>query len=660
MKGYTGKILFVDLSTGLIVDEPIPDEVYESLLSGVGLGCYVLHKNIPKGADPLGPDNVLGFVSGLLTGTGSVMTGRWMAVAKSPLTGGWGDANCGGTFSPAIKRCGYDGIFIRGISDKPVYLYVDSHKAELRNATHVWGKDAVEAENILEEECAKKRGKPKIAVIGTSGEKQSLISGICNDRGRIAARSGLGAVMGSKKLKAVVLAGNGRITCENPELMRTISKEFTDKVKNMTIPGFLSGRLLEILARVQSRMTRVAVPDGIMAAGILKKWGTGFNNVMGVVNGDTPIKNWNGSRLDFGKSRYRNLAPDRLKQREFKKYSCYSCVVGCGGISRIDDIREGAFRETHTPEYETVSAFGSLLLNGDSESILYINELLNRAGMDSISAGHAVAFAIECFENGILTSEDTGGLQLAWGNTEAIVKLLKQMINREGLGDLLADGVKVASEKIGNGSQNYALHVGGQEPGLHDSRFDPMMGVHYCADPTPGKHTVGCFQYYNYVQLWNEVSWAPKISLYPKYEEYIASSENATKSVAISCYKQVIDGIGGCLFAMTMGVHNWNPFKMLNAATNWHKTADEYLEIGMRIQTLKQLFNIREGIDPRNNQAHPRMAGNPPLEYGPLKGKSVPIHEMVALYWEQMGWHGETGRPTSETVEKLSLTGFVA
>jgi aldehyde:ferredoxin oxidoreductase len=244
MKGYTGKILFVDLSTGLIVDEPIPDEVYESLLSGVGLGCYVLHKKIPKGADPLGPDNVLGFVSGLLTGTGSVMTGRWMAVAKSPLTGGWGDANCGGTFSPAIKRCGYDGIFIRGISDKPVYLYVDSHKAELRNATHVWGKDAVEAENILEEECAKKRGKPKIAVIGTSGEKQSLISGICNDRGRIAARSGLGAVMGSKKLKAVVLAGNGRITCENPELMRTISKEFTDKVKNMTIPGFLSGRLL--------------------------------------------------------------------------------------------------------------------------------------------------------------------------------------------------------------------------------------------------------------------------------------------------------------------------------------------------------------------------------------------------------------------------------
>ncbi len=658
MKGYTGKILFVDLSTGRITDESIPDEVYENFLSGVGLGCYVLHKRIPEGANPLGPDNVLGFVSGLLTGTGSVMTGRWMAVAKSPLTGGWGDANCGGTFSPAIKRCGYDGIFFQGISNKPVYLYVDSHKAELRDATHVWGQDAVEAENTLEEECASAGKRPKIAVIGTSGEKQSLISGICNDRGRIAARSGLGAVMGSKRLKAVVLAGNHRTKCENPELMKAISKEFTSKVKKMNIPRFLSGRLLEPAGKLLSKMKSVAVPDGIMAAGILKKWGTGFNNVMGIVNGDTPIRNWNGSVLNFTKSRYRNLGPDLLEKREVKKYSCYSCVVGCGSVCRIDDITDGNFRETHRPEYETVSAFGSLLLNGDLDSILYINELLNRAGMDSISAGHAVAFAIECFENGILTNNDTDGLELAWGDAEAIIKLVKQMINREGIGNLLADGVRVASRKIGKGSEKYALHVGGQEPGLHDSRFDPMMGVHYCADPTPGKHTIGCFQYYNYVQLWNEVSWAPKVSMYPKDKEYLASRENATKSVAISCYKQVIDGVGGCLFAMTMGVHNWNPFRMLNAATNWNKTADEYLEIGMRIQTLRQLFNVREGIDPKGNKAHPRMSGNPPLSDGPLKGKTVPIRDMVAMYWEHMGWDSETGIPTEETVAKLGLADF--
>jgi aldehyde:ferredoxin oxidoreductase len=195
LKGYTGKVLFVNLSTGMMKEHKLPDELYENYLSGVGLGVHVLYHTIPSKADPLGPDNVLGFVSGLLTGTGSVMTGRWMAVCKSPLTGGWGDANCGGTFSPAIKQCGYDGIFFKGISEKPVYLYVDNKGPQLRDAYHVWGKDSVETEEILEKENWTKK-KPSIVTIGQSGEKCSLISGIVNDKGRIAARSGVGAVMG--------------------------------------------------------------------------------------------------------------------------------------------------------------------------------------------------------------------------------------------------------------------------------------------------------------------------------------------------------------------------------------------------------------------------------------------------------------------------------
>jgi len=221
-KGYMGKILTVDLTVGDIKEEIIPDDVYEKYLSGMGLAAYILYNRIPSGADPLGPDNILGFVSGLLTGTGSLFAGRWMVVGKSPLTGGWGDANCGGNFSPAIKRCGYDGIFFKGISDKPVYLYIEKGKAQLRDASHVWGRDTVEAEKMLLEETA---GNSRVALIGPSGEKLSLISGISNDGGRMAARSGLGAVMGSKNLKALVLKGARRIPVHNREGIKKLSQK---------------------------------------------------------------------------------------------------------------------------------------------------------------------------------------------------------------------------------------------------------------------------------------------------------------------------------------------------------------------------------------------------------------------------------------------------
>ena len=217
MKGYMGKVLFVDLATREITEEDVPDKVYENLLSGVGLGAYYLYNRIPAGADPLGPDNILGLVSGMLTGVAGLMTGRWMAVCKSPLTGGWGDANCGGSLAPAIKQCGYDGIFFKGISPEPVYLHLDDEGAELRDASHVWGKDAVEAESILTEECKKKK-KPQVAVIGQAGENKSLIAGITNASGRIAARSGVGAVMGSKLLKAVVLSGTRKVEFQDTEV----------------------------------------------------------------------------------------------------------------------------------------------------------------------------------------------------------------------------------------------------------------------------------------------------------------------------------------------------------------------------------------------------------------------------------------------------------
>lgn len=658
MKGYTGKILWVDLSGGEIHAEQIPDAVYENLLSGVGLGAYVLYNRIPAGADPLGPQNILGFVSGLLTGTPSVVTGRWMAVCKSPLTGGWGDANCGGVFSPAIKQCGYDGIFFSGISEQPVYLYVDNQGAELRSAAHVWGKDAVEAERLLLQENARRK-KPAAAVIGPAAEKLSLISGICHDGGRIAARSGVGAVMGSKRLKAVVLAGTRPVGCQDPQAMKTISKELAGKIRRLNLPGFISGAILSLVGRVMGGMKKAAPMDGMISALMMKRWGTVMNNTMGVTSGDSPLKNWAGSSLDYHFGYYRNLNPDRVTRLETRKYHCYSCIIGCGGICDVSKIGNGEFSHTHKPEYETCAAFGGLVMNRDLDSIFYINELLNRAGMDSISAGGTAAFAIECYERGIITREMTDGLELSWGNSGAIIALLKKMIAREGIGDLLADGSKVAAKKLGASARPFLVTAGGQEPGMHDPRMDPLLGIHFSADPTPGRHTIGSNQYYDLLHLWEKVSWAPNPGAYVKADEYIPSEKMALKSVAHSCYKELTDGAGGCLFAMVLGVNHWKLFEWLNAAAGWQKTPDEFMEIGRNIQTLRQLFNVRHGIDPMSFKMSARMSGEPPLQAGPNKDKSVPIEEMMRLHWKAFGWDERTGVPSRQLVQRLRQDGLI-
>ncbi len=655
MNGYAGKILIVDLGTGSIEEQVVEDSIYRSYLSGVGLGAWYLYQNIPRGADPLGPDNILGFLSGLLTGTGSLVTGRWMTVCKSPLTGGWGDANCGGTLSPAIKQCGYDGIFLKGISKKPVYLVIDENGVHLEDASHLWGKDAVETENLLEEKHKGKK-KPAIAVIGPAAEKLSLISGICNDRGRIAARSGCGAVMGSKKLKAVVLSGNQKIEAFDKKEIRELSKKYASRVKKVGLPGIVKGSMIPAAGKIMGKLPFGMPLDGMMVlVATLKKWGTIMSNSLGVTSGDLPIKNWGGSVVNYNRSYYKNLNPDLIIKRESKKYSCYSCVIGCGGICKIDDITDGNFDETHKPEYETCAVFGGLLMNKDLNSIFYINEMLNRAGMDSISAGNTVAYAIECYENGILDINKTDGLELNWGNASAIIELVRKMIERDGIGEIFADGVKVAARHLGSESKVYAMHAGGQEPGMHDPRYDPLLGVHFSADPTPGRHTIGCGTYYNMMHLWEEISWAPVVGRYKKSDEYIASDSEALKAVAGACFKQVVDGAGGCLFAAISGIQHWPIFNWLNAATGWDYNPDQYMEIGKRIQTLRQLFNVREGIDPHSFIIPNRIAGNPPLEEGPLKGKTVPIEAMIKNYWKHFGWDENSGVPLKTTIEQLEL-----
>ena len=651
MKSCMGKILHVDLTTGVITTKTVPDAVYEAVLSGKGLAAWYLYKNIPAGADPLGPENILGFASGALTGSGALMCGRWTVACKSPLTGGWGDANCGGVFSPAIKQCGYDAIFFSGISEKPVYLYCGDGKAELRDALQYWGKDAVEAEMELHADLAAEgKKKPCIALIGTAGEKGSLISGICNEGGRMAARSGVGAVMGSKKLKAVVLAGNKTVQCAEPEKMKALSEELGRKLIKMQLPSGLGG-MLGAGGIMMGKMPSLPL-DGSLTSYIFREWGTPSNTPMAITSGDGPIKNWAGTPAD-AKGMPAAFNPDKFNRFEKEKYHCYSCPLGCGGKLSLEKNRYRDFRQTHKPEYETIEAFGPLLLNADRGSVLYINELLNRAGMDSISVGNTVAWAIECFENGILSPEQTDGLKLTWGNTEGIVALVRKMIAREGFGDKLADGVKRAAAIYGG--EQYAMHVGGQEPGMHDTRNDPQLAVHMVAEPAPGKHTIGMAIQYGAMSLCDICSWAPPATLHKKADDLKPSETMALISKANACYSMLVDGAGGCYYGEMMGVHMWKLIEYLNAAAGWNFNGDHYMRIGERIQTLRQLFNIAQGYSPAAVSLPERMQGNPPLNQGPLKGVKLKNKEQVSLHWKAFGWDEKTGEPLAETVSELGI-----
>ncbi len=642
--GYMGKILMVNLSDKTFEVQQIPDTVYEKFLSGSGLGGFILYNSIPADADPLGPDNVLGFVSGLLTGTGSLFTGRWMVMGKSPLTGGYGEANCGGNFSPAIKRCGYDGIFFKGISDKPVYLYIKNGRPELKDAGLLWGKDAIETEEMLISELTDKR-KPKVACIGPAGEKLSCISGISNDLGRMAARSGLGAVMGSKRLKAVVLDSAKKIEARNRYKIRELSDKCNKWVQFQ--PWFLSGNGLRILAAFLRFLPVQTAMDGMLWKFMLRKWGTIALNQYSTELGDAPIKNWGGSNLDFTKDKSDAINPDTILESEISKYHCYSCPLGCGGICK------GKFpgREAHKPEYESVMALSGLCLNDNLDSIFTMNDILNRAGMDTISAGGTIAFAIECYERGILTKEDTDGLELTWGNTGAMLSLLDKMIARDGIGDILADGVKKAAERIGKNSDPYAMHAGGQELPMHDSRFDPGFAVHYAVEATPGRHTIGSQMYYEMFRLWTKDKSLPRPWLmYRKKSKYAVTEKKAIEAAACSKFMNVLNGAGGCAFGAQIGADRFPLFEWLNAVTGWEKTPEAYMEIGKRLQTLKHTFNMRHGIDPKSAKPNLRAVGRPPLTSGANKYRTVNIDKMMENYWQQFNWSPDTGRPS----EKLS------
>jgi aldehyde:ferredoxin oxidoreductase len=616
VNGFFGKILWIDLSEDSFKEEVLPEEIYRQYLGGYGLAAKLIYENMPAKADPLGRDALLGFFPGLLTGTVAPFSGRYMVTGKSPLTGTWGDANSGGYFGPEIKRCGYDGILIKGIATVPKYITIIDDEVKILDASEVWGLDAIETENKLKE----KHGNVQLACIGQSSEKLSLISGIVNDKGRIAARSGFGAVMGSKKLKAIVLKGSKKIQLSDEDSLRSHTKDYNNQV--------------------------AATSGGIVS--IFKTYGTTAGNVFSGSSGDTPVKNWAGnSQEDFPTERLNKISAGVIDKYKQKPYGCFACPLRCGAIMKIPELN---IEETHRPEYETCAAFGPLLLNDDLMSIFTLNEICNRAGLDTISAGGTVAFAIECYENGLINKDDTDGLELTWGNSAEIIKLVKKMINREGFGDILADGCKIASEKIGKGSEKYAITSLGQELGMHDSKFMSSLALSFAFDPTPGRHTTSSIDMVAMGPIGrNELI---EGFILPKDFRKIGN-ERFEAHRLVNSLAQFSNSLGLCMFSSL--VSKYPLMELIKATTGWDILIDELIKIGQRIQTLRQAFTIREGVILAENELPGRAFGDPPFESGPHKGKTIDYKSDYHGFCEKMGWNPKNGYPLKETLTDLNL-----
>lgn len=642
-----GKYCVIDLSKQKTEIVELDDAFYKKYLSGYGLGAAVITERQEPGIDPLSSQAHLGFCSGLLSGTATSFSGRFIVVGKSPLTGGWGDANAGGFLSREIKRTGYDAVFFTGISKKPVWVNITENEIEFRDASELWGKDNVETNEAIKKELGDKRA--QVASIGVSGEKRSFISGVTTDDGRIAARSGLGAVMGSKKLKAVVFRGKAEIPVAHPEKVKEITKKVREGLRDSKGADRLTVKFMGFLSKVIAKTGISAPSTSSVVKEIYRKYGTPGLTVYSAMVGDTPVKNWDGvGYTDFTYDRVQKISGDRVIENQKKKYACQQCPLGCGGIM---DIKSGRYAGTegHKPEYETWGAFGALLLNDDYDTVQDCNELCNRAGIDTISAGATVAFAIECFENGIINEETTGGLKLGWGRSSEILKLTEMIINREGFGDVLADGVRIAAEKIGNGAEKYAVHAGGQELPMHDSRLDPGYGIAYQCEPTPGRHTISCFLYASLYAV---------EKIFPHVKKEVKKTKGRMQKdvklyTAASVLMQLLNGCGMCQFGQ-MVVHLPLP-DYINAATGWELTPEEYYRTGLRILALRKAFNVREGLKQEDSRLHDRAIGTAPLSSGPLKGVTIDIEGMQEEFFSLVGWDKSVGGPTKGTISDLGL-----
>ncbi len=613
-KGYTGKVLRVDLTDGRIWIEEPSESFYRRYLGGMGFVGYYLLREVPVGADPLGPDNRLIFATGAITGHPVAGSGRSHMGAKSPLTGGFGEADVGGFFGAEFKHAGYDAIVLQGQAPSPVYLWIHDGEAELRPADHLWGTTTLDCQRAIQSEVGDPRA--RVAMIGPGGEKLTRYACVINDLKHAAGRSGLGAVMGSKKLKAVVARGRPRLEVADDEGLKRLSKWMRDNWKETSYGMYdlgTNGGLLD-LNEIGALPTR-NFQDGQFE---------GAEKITGTTMRDTIL-------VDRG--------------------GCYACPIRCKRVVEVKDDLYDVEREYGGPEYETVGSFGSNCGVDDLRAISKANELCNAYSLDTISCGMTVAFAMECYEAGLLTREDTGGLDLRFGNAEAMVEITRRICEREGLGDLLAEGPHIAAQHIGPEALPFVIGVKGQPFPMHECRTRHGQALGYAVSPTGADHM------HNF---WDAgMSKEPlgedlqELGIYESVPQTVLNPEKVRAYTYSTNWTWVDNHLGSCAF---MPWSRDQVVGLVRAITGWKTNIWELLKTAERGVTMARVFNMREGFSRKDDVLPMRM--NTPFKTESINEAPVDpevLDEHLTLFYSMMGWDPETGMPTTAKLHELDI-----
>ncbi|MCE5209433.1 MAG: aldehyde ferredoxin oxidoreductase family protein [Chloroflexi bacterium] len=620
IQGYAGYQLRINLNNCQTTIEPISLENSYKFLGGSGYGVKLLYDELPKGMDPLSSASKLIFATGPLSLNQIPGGGSLMICFKSPLTGAWGESRVGGDFAPDMKRAGFDYIIIEGKSEAPVYLLINNHQVEFRSARHLLGKKVSEKLSLLSNELGGKEH--SILCIGPAGENLVKYASIMY-KSRAAGRCGAGAVMGSKNLLAVAVTGDHPLDVAQPEKLKQILKQAFSRIRGN--PNFHG----------------------------LQDFGTIGDLPANDDGGDWPSKNWQSNSWGEGEKLYNDYS-----QRNFiRNYGCYKgCTIACGRKVHVPDGKYKTI-EHGGAEYESITAFTAYLLNTDMDAAIRGTYLCNEYGIDTISTGGVIAFAMECYERGLLEGFSVQPLDLSWGNAEILESLIEMISERKGIGDLLAEGVRSAAQRIGQGSEEFAIHVKGLEGPAHDPRSGKALAVTY------GTGTRGmCHIHPLEGMAWDrgKLDWGmQKYGVTDPNQIDRWDEKGKGRNVKILQDGLVIpDVVGTCKFYMYAGLTLDDWAEMISALTGWTITGHNLLMAGERVINLQRLFNLREGLSPSDDQIPGRIKTLP--TFGKYSGEPAceikDFDAMLDEYYLERGWDKGTGRPSKEKITELGLT----
>lgn len=614
--GHWGRILRVNLSKGKIAVEDDLDATFlRRYVGGGGLIAYYLLKELRPGLDPLGPDNKLIFATGPLTGAPFSGSGRNSVGAKSPLTGAFGKSEVGGYWGAELKRAGYDGLIVEGRAQRPAYLWIHEDGAEIRDAAHLWGQPTLASQEAIRAEVRDKLA--RVAQIGPAGERMVRFACIVNDLRSAAGRTGMGAVMGSKNLKAVAVRGRKNLALANPEQVKTMAKAMA-----------------------------AAVPQ---VARAFHDLGTGAAMVAYNASGNLPTANF---REGFFPQANLISAEALRNSYRIKMESCYACAVRCKKVVQVDDPDCRVDPNYGGPEYETLAAFGSNCGISDLKAVCRAHHLCHAASLDTISAGATIAFAMECYERGLLTKADTDGIELTFGNAQAMLQVLEKIIRREGIGDLLAEGSRRAAQRIGRGAEELALDVKGVEMGMHEPRLKAGLGVGFAVANHGGDHGTGLHD-----TLYEKEGPLLREARQLGFLEPLPAHDLSPRKVALFAYlhqwRNFHDSLVVCYFVP------WNfgqLTQLVEAVTGWNTSIFEGMKVGERAITLSRAFNLREGLTVGEDRLPGRFFG--PTRQGPLSKQALDpaaLERAKQNYYRLMGWDPQSGVPSAVKLGELGL-----